>query len=92
MNQDFVLCPVDELIRYVSFNSILSKNNSSFVQKTILKELNAERNMIRGQSEQVLSEYREKKERELKELTTELENSNMTMMEKMRVGQEFEES
>ncbi|KAI1712304.1 hypothetical protein Ddc_12541 [Ditylenchus destructor] len=74
-SQDFVLCPVDELVRY----------------KTILKELNAERNMIRGQSEHMLAEYRERKERELKELTAELEETNRKMMEKMkRAEQKYE--
>uniref|UniRef100_A0A915DNM1 Cilia- and flagella-associated protein 57 n=1 Tax=Ditylenchus dipsaci TaxID=166011 RepID=A0A915DNM1_9BILA len=75
-HEDYVLCPVDELVRY----------------KTILKELNAERNMIRGQSEQLLFDYRTKKEQELKEMSAELDHTNKQMTEKMKKAEEKFES
>ncbi|KAI6183564.1 hypothetical protein M3Y97_00502300 [Aphelenchoides bicaudatus] len=76
-SNDFVLCPVSDVLK----------------RETELKNLTVQCNLIRGQSERILDEYKEIKaitciERELSDVRGELESTLQAMREKMKRAEE----
>lgn len=82
MNEDVILCSFNGVTNLVSFHMYCSGRN---FKRSLLRDLNAEKNMIQETTEKFLNLFTLESQKEIQEMRTEFESTMKEYNQKIKV-------